>query len=218
MRLLQRRLRHFIGITGLAVAALIWVGCKTAHQPLPPPPPPNPAQLDTIPMQKGDQMFVDLTGTPQPIPQLSFTLSGTGSINLPQLPTNIIAIGKSPHELETLIRDLYVQMNVFKQIAVTVTPGQRYYYVSGQINNISQTKQLYTGRVTVLGAISAAGGFNEFAARKRVQLTRQDGTIFIVNCNKALKDPRLDLEVFPGDRIFVDQETFWEAFGHIFGN
>lgn len=163
-------------------------------------------------------MFVDLTGTPETIPQLSFTLSGAGSINLPRLPTNIIAIGKSPHELETLISDLYVKMNVFKQIAVTVTPGQRYYYVSGQINNISQTKQLYTGRVTVLGAISAAGGFNEFAARKRVQLTRQDGTIFMVNCNKALKDPKLDLEVFPGDKIFVDQETFWEASGHIFGN
>jgi protein involved in polysaccharide export with SLBB domain len=91
--------------------------------------------------------------------------------------------------------------------------------VSGQVVNPQNGKQQYTGKVTVLGAISAVGGFNEFAARKRVQLTRQDGTIYIVNCNKALKDPtRLDLEVFPGDRIFVDQETFPEAAGHIFGN
>ena len=35
----------------------------------------------------------------------------------------------------------------------------------------------------------------------------------MVNCNKALKDPKLDLEVFPGDKIYVDQETFWETFG-----
>jgi polysaccharide export outer membrane protein len=206
-------------MAALAAAGLFWVGCKTPNQPLPPPPPPDPAQVDNIPMQKGDQMFVDLTGTPTPIPQLPFTLSGTGAINLPQLDTPVIAIGKSPHELETLIKDIYVQKHVFTQISVTVTPGPRFYYVTGQVVNPQNGKQQYTGKVTVLGAISAVGGFNEFAARKRVQLTRQDGTIYIVNCNKALKDPtRLDLEVFPGDRIFVDQETFPEAAGHIFGN
>ena len=97
-------------------------------------------------MQKGDQMFVDLTGTPQPIPQLSFTLSETGSVNLPQLPTNVIAIGKSPHELETLIKDLYLQMNVFKHIAVTVTPGPRYYYVSGQVNTCQKAQAALYGQ------------------------------------------------------------------------
>jgi protein involved in polysaccharide export with SLBB domain len=63
----------------------------------------------------------------------------------------------------------------------------------------------------VLSAITAAGGFNNFAARTRVQLTRQDGKIFLLNCKKALKDPSLDLEVFPGDRVFVDKQTPLEA-------
>jgi len=44
-----------------------------------------------------------------------------------------------------------------------------------------------------------------------VILTRQDGTIYKVDCNKALKDPKLDLEVLPGDKIFVDKRTLWDV-------
>jgi len=127
------------------------------------------------------------------------------------LETNIVAIGKSPHDLEQIIKGLYLTEGKFTHISVTVTPGPRYFYVSGAINANSIGKQLYTGRVTVLGAIGAAGGFNDFAARKRVQLTRQDGKIYIVDCKKALKDPKLDLEVLPGDKIYVDKQTPWEA-------
>jgi protein involved in polysaccharide export with SLBB domain len=164
-----------------------------------------------IPLQNGDSIEVDLTGTPQPILPSTFVLSGTGNISLPLLDsTNVPAIGKSPHELEQIIHDLYVP-KVFTHISVTVTPGNRFFYVSGAINATGPGKQLYTGKVTVLGAIGSAGGFNDFAARKRVQLTRQDGRIYLVDCKKALKDPKLDLEVLPGDKIFVDKQTFIEA-------
>jgi protein involved in polysaccharide export with SLBB domain len=164
-----------------------------------------------IPFQRGDQIQVDFKGTAGlPIEPLLSVLSEKGNINLPYLETNITAIGKTPHELEQLIHDLYVP-RMFTRISVTVTPGPRFYYVSGEVNVPGAAKQPYTGKVTVLGAIASAGGFNGFAARKRVQLTRQDGAIFYENCNKALKNPKLDLEVLPGDKIFVDKETLWEA-------
>ena len=168
-----------------------------------------------IPLQAGDQVEVDLTGTPQPILPSTFVLSGSGNISLPLLDPNIPAIGKTPHELEQIIHDLYVP-KIYTHISVTVTPGLRYYYVTGAINQTGSGKQTYTGKVTVLRAIGAAGGFNDFAARKRVQLTRQDGTIFTEDCMKAQKNPKLDLEVLPGDKIFVDQETAPEALTHLF--
>jgi protein involved in polysaccharide export with SLBB domain len=152
-----------------------------------------------------------------PIAPLTFVLSGSGSISLPLLDPNIQAIGKTPHELEQIIHDLYVP-KVFTHISVTATPGLRFYYVSGAINQTSNTKQPYTGKVTVLGAIGAAGGFNDYAAKKRVQLTRQDGTIFFEDCVKALKNPKLDMEVLPGDKIFVDKETMSEVLPHLFGH
>jgi polysaccharide export outer membrane protein len=207
MRLFQRTVRHLIALAGLAASTLLWAGCATTD-PILPPPLPEYTSAAMIPLQIGDQIAVDLTGTPMIIPQATFTLSGAGTINLLLLDTNIPAIGKSPHELEQIIKDLYVP-KYFPMITVTVTPGPRFYYVSGCVNQPG--KQLYTGKVTILGAVAGAGGFNDFAARKRVQLTRQDGKIYFVDCKKALKDPKLDLEVIPGDKIFVDKQTPWEA-------
>jgi protein involved in polysaccharide export with SLBB domain len=212
MRSLQRTVWHFIGIAGLAASALFWAGCQ---HPLPslPPPPHEGTNINMIPLQIGDSMTVDLSGSAGPkIEQQQFLLSGAGHINLPLLDTNIPAIGKSPHELEQIIRDLYVP-KVFATISVTVTPGPRFFYVSGAIlGGNTGGKYLYNSKATVLSAIYTAGGFNDFAARRRVQLTRQDGKIYYVNCKDALKDPTLDIEVFPGDKIFVDMKTFWETF------
>jgi len=214
MRFLQRSIRPFIAIAALAASTLLWTGCATPDTlPLPAL---NYTNATMIPLQTGDQIAVDLTGTGSfVIPQATFTLSGAGTINLPLLDTNIPAIGKSPHELEQIIKDLYVP-RVYPMISVTVTPGPRFYYVSGCVNQPG--KQLYTSTVTILGAVAAAGGFNDYAARRRVQLTRQDGKIYYVDCLKAMKDPtKLDQEVIPGDKIYADKEDFWEAFGHIFG-
>jgi protein involved in polysaccharide export with SLBB domain len=195
---------------GLAASTLLWAACGTTPPALPPPPP-DTNTIEMIPLQLGDSLVVDLTGTPTPIPQSQFVLSGAGHITLPLLDTNIPAVGKSPHELEVIIRNLYVP-RYYNTISVTVTPGPRFYYVSGAVSGGSGTsKQIYTGKVTVLGAIYTAGGFNDYAARRRVQLTRQDGKIYYVNCKKALKDPTLDLEVLPGDKIYVDMKTFWET-------
>ncbi len=202
--------RHLIGIAAVAASSLLWAACGTTNSSPHSPPPPDTSTIEMIPLQLGDSLVVDLTGTPQTLPQSQSVLSGAGEIHLPLLDTNIPAVGKSPHELEAIIRNLYVP-RYFATISVTVTPGPRFYYVSGAVLGGGGSKQLYTGKVTVLGAIYTAGGFNDYAARRRVQLTRQDGKIYYVNCKKALKDPNLDLEVLPGDKIYVDMKTFWET-------
>jgi len=205
----QNAVPQFIGVMGLAVLVLSIAGCGSPASQPPTKPQSDTLKTGMIPFQIGDTVTVDLTGTPLTIPQVNLVLSGAGTISLPLLETNIPAIGKTPRELEKIIHDLYVPSQ-FTHIGVVVTPGPRYFYVSGQINNSGQGKQLYTGKTTVLKAIAAAGGFNPFAARKRVQLIRQDGTVIIVDCVKALKDPKLDIEVLPNDSIFVDQETVSE--------
>ena len=180
----------FYRVAALAAAALVlgWLRHTPSHRH----PAATAAGCRAMEMSRCKQgtMIVDLQEPPRPSRSCPMICPERGTSIFPLLDTNITAIGKSPHELEDTIHDLYVP-NIFTHISVTVTPGPRYYYVSGEINNIGRTKQLYTGKVTVLGAIGAAGGFNDFAARKRVQLTRQDGTIYIVDCMKALKNPKL---------------------------
>jgi protein involved in polysaccharide export with SLBB domain len=57
--------------------------------------------------------------------------------------------------------------------------------------------------MTVLRAIDTAGGFTDFANRKTIELRRANGQKFKVNWYNAIKDARLDLEVFPNDQIIV---------------
>jgi protein involved in polysaccharide export with SLBB domain len=59
-----------------------------------------------------------------------------------------------------------------------------------------------------LKVIASAGGFTDFANKKKVKLTRVDGRTQIVNCPKALDNPSLDPEVYPGDTIHVPRRLW----------
>ena len=202
----QTRPRQFNVLVGLAVAALAMTGCQTPETVIPPP-------RDQIPpLQIGESIQVELTGTPQIVPLLSLTVSDKGTITLPLLPKPITAVGLAPRELEGIIKSNYIP-DIYKDVNVTVTMGPRYYYISGEINQTGNGKQLYTGHVTVLGAVSAAGGFNGFAASKRVRLTWSDGRSYLENCVKARENPQLDWTVLPNDQVFVPKEKFFEALG-----
>jgi polysaccharide export outer membrane protein len=187
-------------LCALALAAAL-AGCGTNS---PPNPAGNPASATNtdIPLQVGDKLKIELSGIPDPPLPIEQDIKGDGSITLPYI-ERVIAAGKTPIELEKGISSLYVT-NWYTHISVTVTPVARFFYVGGQVNNTSSGGRLpYTGPITVLGAIWAAGDFTPFADKKHVQIIRANGAKVIVNCVKALKDPRLDLPIYPGDRINV---------------
>jgi len=131
-----------------------------------------------------------------------------GFITLP-LVGSVKAEGKTLHELGKEVHDLYVP-RFYKHWWMTGTLDQRVYHVGGQVK--SPGRQLYIGATTVTKAIQSAGDFTNFAAKKRVKLTRADGQGIEVNCIKAAKEPALDLPVYPGDKIAVPQRTFWDSF------
>ncbi len=57
-------------------------------------------------------------------------------------------------------------------------------------------------------AIQTAGGFDPFANKKKVRLTRVDGKVIFVNCVEVLDHPEKDPPVYPGDKIDVPRR-FW---------
>ena len=83
---------------------------------------------------------------------------------------------------------------------------QCWYYVDGEVKQAS--RQNYISRLTVLKAIASAGGFTDFANKKKVKLTRVDGRTQTVNCNKALENPSLDPEIYPGDTVHVPRRLW----------
>jgi protein involved in polysaccharide export with SLBB domain len=154
----------------------------------------------------GDSLTVSFTDTPNPIQPLDQQIRADGTVTL-ILNKKFAAAGKTVSELEKEIRSVYVP-DYYKYMTVTVTPvvSTRWYYVEGEVR--SPNRQIYNSRLTVTMAIASAGGFTDFANKKKVKLVRVDGKSYTVNCSKALNNPNLDLEVYPGDKIHVPRR-FW---------
>ena len=118
---------------------------------------------------------------------------------------HIQAAGKTPSQLQNDIEETYVPA-WYKHVSVSVTTPMRFFYVGGQV--IKGDRFPYTSPITVTAAIQAAGGFDPYANKKKVRLTRVDGTVLIINCLDVLKRPELDQPVYPGDKIDVPRR-FW---------
>ena len=128
----------------------------------------------------------------------SYLIADDGTISLPYV-GSVMAVGKTPGELQRIITQLYVP-NYYVNLAVTVTAMNRVYYVGGEV--IHPGPEEYLGQTTVTKAIQAAGDFTMFA-NHTVWLTRPDGTRIQVDVDKALQDSASDPPVFPNDQIEV---------------
>jgi len=166
----------------------------------------NSGNLEPEVLRVGDSLTVTFIDTPNVIPPFQEKIKEDGTITL-TLNQSFRADGKTRGDLEKEIRARYVP-DYFKYLTVTVTPdvSTRWYYLDGEVKTPS--RQIYNSRTTVLKAIASAGGFTDFANKKKVKLTRVDGRTQTVNCVKALDKPSLDPEVYPGDKIHVPRRIW----------
>lgn len=213
MRLLRNSfLRHGHALCWLAAAAVL-AGCSTPKPHAnPPKPPAMPAAEATNagansafgPLRVGDRVIVELSGTAERMEPIAQDVAADGTITLPFI-GHVVATNKTPGEVQNDIQALYVPA-WYKHISVTVTPPTRYFYVGGQVNK--GDRYPYAGPITVTSAIQTAGGFDPFANKKKVRLTRVDGKVIFVNCVEVLDHPEKDPPVYPGDKIDVPRR-FW---------
>jgi len=153
-------------------------------------------------IQVGDSITVNFTDLPpsvQPIMPYVSRIGEDGNITL-HMNVTVKAAGKTARDLEQEIRTNYVP-RYYKNLTVTVKTEERFYFVGGEVK--MPARQPYFGRITVLRAIDTAGGFTDFANRSKIELTRHNGQKIKINWKKAIKDPKLDPEVFPNDQINV---------------
>ena len=143
--------------------------------------------------------FGDITDPPAP---LDTQIPESGMVTL-HLGHKFRFAGERRDQLETKIRDYYLTNGLYRVITVSIEVPARPITVGGEVrlpNNYP-----HPGKLTILKAIDLAGGFNDFADRRKVRIIRS-GKPIIVNCKKALDDPaKHDVEVFPGDKIQVDR-------------
>jgi len=159
---------------------------------------PSAAYTSTV-LRPGDLIRISFSDIPQPPQPLEIRLPEDGKITLPWNVT-VIATGKTVSQLQQEIRKEYVPA-LFVRLTINIKTEERFYYVGGEVR--VPNKQLYMGEMTVLRAIDTVGGFTDFAKKTKIELRRANGDVHVINWDKARKDPKLDLKVYPNDQIMV---------------
>lgn len=154
----------------------------------------------------GDTLTIVYSDLPQITPAFEGKIKEDGSVTL-LLNKAFTAAGKTAGQLEKEIREYYVP-RYFKYMTATVKTLEttRWYYVYGEVR--APNRYMYTSRLTVLQAITSAGGFTDFANKKKLKLNRVDGRSEIINWSKAMTEPKSDPEVYPGDTIHVPRRIW----------
>jgi len=158
----------------------------------------------SVAFRPGDSVTVTFSGVGDAPPIHEERIRDDGAITLPLI-GSVVALGKTPGELQKDILALYVP-KFYQRLVVTVKPLDQVFYVGGEVRQPG--RQVWIGEIRVTQAIQAVGGFTDFANKKNVLLMRADGSQVEVNCLKAMKDPKLDPKVRPGDSITV-KRRWW---------
>lgn len=197
-------------LAGIAMAGLLLVGCASTppmeavdsttkgHQTAPGGLPASPSAL-----RVGELMGISFADTAIPLQPFEGRIRDDGKITLMHN-QEFVAAGRSVTDLEKEIHLRYVP-RFYVNLTVTVKAQDRFFYVEGEIKMPS--RQEYRGDITIVGAISAAGGLTDFAAPKKIKILRGDKTI-VVNYIKAKGNPKLDVPIYPGDRISVPKSVW----------
>ena len=157
----------------------------------------------------GDPVELKVGGVPQD-EQLqlnnTYTVDASGAISLPYI-NKVQADGKTPAELSRSIEETYRSNKIFTNPTVTIlmAPTARFVTVGGAVRAPSRVP--FTEDVTLLTAINASGGFNDFADQKRVRLLRGND-VKIYDVRQFRRDPSKDVRLQPGDRVEVPQTFF----------
>ena len=160
-------------------------------------------------LRVGDPVEIKISGVPaeeQAQVNNTYTVDATGSINLPYI-NKVKAEGLTPAQLSSSVEGNYRAGKIFSNPTITIVmqPSARFVNVGGSVRTPSRVQ--FTEDMTLLTAINAAGGFNDFADQKRVRLLRgNDAKMYDVR--QFRKDPSMDVKLQPGDRVEVPQSFF----------
>jgi polysaccharide export outer membrane protein len=168
----------------------------------------NPS-AGSLRLRNGDTMDIRLGGVPrEEIEQVTgtYVVDTQGCVNMPNL-GRIKAVGLTQEQLQVAIENGYRAGGLYTNptITVSVPMAVRFVNVGGEVRLPQRVP--YTPDLTVVSALSAAGGLTEYASQSRIRLVR-GGTVVKIDLRKVRKDPSLDVPLEPGDSIEVMRSFF----------
>ncbi len=179
----------------LAISFLLFVAAVSAH-----------AQAT---LRVGDPVELKISGVPaeeQAQVNNTYTVDASGTINLPYI-NKVRADGLTPSQLSAAIEGSYRSGKVYSNPTITIVmaPTARFVNVGGAVRTASRVP--FTEDMTLLTAINAAGGFNDFADQRKVRVLR-GSAVKVYDVRESRRDPSKDIKLQPGDRVEVPQSFF----------
>ena len=185
-----------LGLTMTCLAAFALLGAWSS--PLGSLPPVSAASVSEYRLQPGDELLVTIQDVAQA--DRSYIIDSGGTISLPLLQEVKVA-GLSVREVENRIAEGFRARELLKNPIISVQPGAlRPFYVIGEVNSPGEIN--YRQGMTVLSAISAAGGYTYRAQEGQVEVVRT------VNGQEVRSKASEDTLIQPGDRIRVYERWF----------
>jgi protein involved in polysaccharide export with SLBB domain len=157
----------------------------------------------------GDPVELKIGGVPMEDQQQvnnTYTVDSNGMISLPYI-NKVPAAGFSPADVAAAAEAKYRNDKIFTNPTITIMmqPSARFVNVGGAVRTPGRIP--FTEDLTMLAAINAAGGFNDFADQKRVRLLRGNEAK-VCDVRQFRRDPSKDVRLQPGDRIEIPQSFF----------
>jgi polysaccharide biosynthesis/export protein len=155
--------------------------------------------------QIGPEDLLDISVWNNPALTRTAPVRPDGKISLPLL-NDIQAAGLTPMQLRDVIAKKLVEYMPNPEVSVIVREVNRFKVsVLGEVRKPGRFD--FKSKATVLDAIALAGGLNDFAARSRILILRQDGAAtkrIPVNYNKIISSSAEDdFYLQPGDVVVV---------------
>ena len=168
---------------------------------------PDPVESTTL--GPGDVFTLDMVGEKE-LPR-EFQVASDGSVDLPYVHRLRVA-GLEPQEVAASVRQQLIDRKILVDPSIIVSVKE---YNSKRVTVLGQVQKpgsfpLTTG-MTLVQAISNAGGLNAIANGERVNLTRKDkqgATTVVLSFDSITEGRSPDLPLQAGDQIYVHERVF----------
>jgi len=200
------RVMRTLGLVILLLVALLGGGCVSR---------PDNSKVNLAPpvesttVGPGDVFHMEIVGE-KDLPK-DYQVASDGTVDIPYI-HRLKVEGLEPQEIARLVRQQLREQQILRDPSVIVTIQE---YNSKRVIVLGQVQKPgsfpLTPGLTLLQAVSLAGGFNSIANRDRVNLTRRgkDGSRTVTLSAEAITDGESpDVPLQAGDQIYVNERIF----------
>lgn len=168
---------------------------------------PDPVESTTL--GPGDVFTLDIVGE-KDLPR-DFQVASDGSVDFPYV-HRVKVQGLEPQEVARTVRDLLIEQRILIDPSIIVSVKE---YNSKRVTVLGQVQRPgsfpLTPGMTLVQAISNAGGLNAIANGERINLTRKEkhgATTVVLSFDSITDGNSPDIPLQAGDQIYVRERVF----------